>query len=272
MTSRLEFAEKPWHEYRLDGRKVPSVTGIIGKALDKPGLRFSAVRETALWAAVNTGLLGAVLDEPAWIREAEAAHRKKWDQSAKDGRTLHTLAESMVYGHPMPTAVDGEDVPEHVRDMAGNLARFFDAWNVEPVLHETLCYSDRYRYGGRWDLLADFDGCRWLLDYKTTAPKKDRQARELLPGVYPEVSLQLSAYGHATHYVGADGEDHEMEALGIERAAVVWVRPDTWELVPVRYDRQVHGVFLHMGAVSDWAGLAPGQSVFEPIPKPGDVA
>lgn len=270
--SRLEFAEKPWHEYRLDGRKIPSVTQIIRSATDKPGLVYASAQETALWAARSTGLLGDVLSEDEWIRAATKAPREVWDQAADDGRDLHTLAETLVLGEPMPEDVNGHPVPENVRDMAGNLARFFDAWDVEPVLAETLCYSDRYRYGGRWDLVADFDGARWLLDYKTGKPKTDRRRREVTPGVYPEVSVQLAAYGFATHYVDDQGQDQEVEALGIERAAVVWVRPDRWELVPVRYDRQVHGVFLHMGAVSAWAGQSPGQSILSPLAHPEGAA
>lgn len=268
--SRLEFKENPWHEYRLDGRKIPSVTTIIRNATDKPGLVYASATETAIWASLNTGLLGAVLDEDAWIREATNAPRKVWDQARDDGTALHSLAESLVYGHAMPEEIGGAPVADNVRAMAEQLARFFDAFDVEPVTHETLCYSDRYRYGGRWDLLADFHGTRWLLDYKTGKPRKDRGT--LMPGVYPEVSIQLSAYGFATHYVDDQGEDQEIESLGIERAAVVWVRPDTWDLVPVRFDRQVHGVFLHMGAVSDWARQAYSQSVFAPIPRPGEVA
>lgn len=258
MTSRLTFSDaRGYHEYQLDGRKVPSVTSIIGKALAKPALINAAAKETALWAAVNTGLLDDVLEKDAWIREATAAPRTVWNKRADDGRRLHTLAESLVYGKPMAEEIDGAPVADHVRDMAEQLARFFDAFSVEPVSHEAMCFHDSYRYAGRWDLVARIGETTWILDYKTGES-----------GIWPETSLQLTAYGYATHYVRGEGEkaeDRPVSELDIERAGAVWVRPDSWSLVPVRFDRPVHGVFLHMGAVAAWAGMNRGQSVYAPV-------
>lgn len=260
MTSRLTFRGGRWHTYMIDGRKVPSVTTVVGKALAKNALVSSAAKETAVWAAHNTGLLGAVLDEQAWVREATAAYRRKWDQARDDGLALHYLAEAMVYGEPMPTETrDGDPIPDNVAAMAGQLARFYDAFDVQPIGQpETRVYSDAHGYAGTWDLAAEFDGTRWLLDYKTGAS-----------GIWPETSLQLSAYGHATHYVGDDGEDHPIPDLGLERAAGVWVRPDFWELRPVTFDQSTHGVFLSMLPVAAWAGMRREQSVFDAhVPEP----
>jgi PD-(D/E)XK nuclease superfamily len=255
--SRLAFTEKPWHEYTLDGKKVPSVTKIVGAAVHKPALVNAAAKETAIWATLNFEALGTLLDADAWVREATGAARRVWNKRADDGRDLHRLAESMIYGAAMPEEIDGRPVAPHVRDMAGQLARFFDAHDVQPVAHETMVYSDRYRYAGRFDLVADIGGVRWLLDYKTGES-----------GIWPETSVQLSAYGFATHYVDADSVDHDLEALGIERAGAVWIRPNTWDLVPVRYDRQVHGIFLHMGAVWSWTNQARQSIVYSPLPRP----
>lgn len=254
MTSRLEFRGGRWHTYYLDGRRVPGVTSVTGKALAKDALVAAAAKETAAWAARNTGTLGAVLDEPAWVREATAAYRRKWDESRDNGKHLHYLAEAMVYGEPMPDATaDGGPIPDDVRDMATQLARFYDRYDVQPIgTPETRIYSDAHGYAGTWDLAAEIDGARWLLDYKTGAS-----------GIWPETSLQLSAYGFATHYVAADGEDYAIDALGLERAAGVWIRPDFFELRPVRFDRQVHGVFLSMLPVHAWATERREQSVFD---------
>lgn len=258
MTSRLTFSDaRGYHEYQLDGRKVPSVTSIISKALAKPGLVNAAAKEAALWAARNVALLGDVLEPDAWVREATAAPRTEWNKRADDGRRLHTLAESLVYGQPMATEIDGAPVPDHVRDMAAQLARFFDAFHVEPMAHESMCFHDSYRYAGRWDLVARLDKTTWILDYKTGAS-----------GIYPETSLQLCAYGYATHYV-KDDEDRPVSELDIERAGAVWVRPDAWSLIPVRFDRPVHGTFLHMGAAASWASMPKSQSVYSAV-VPGE--
>ena len=258
--SRLSFTEKPWHTYTLDGKKVPSVTTITGAAIHKPAMVNAAAKETAIWATLNFDALGSVLDTDAWIREATGAPRRAWDQKRDDGSDLHKLAEAMIYGDPMPEEIDGRPVASHVRDMAGQLARFFDAWDVTPFAHETMIYSDRYRYAGRLDLVADIKGTRWILDYKTGES-----------GIWPETAIQLSAYGFATHYVDSKNVDQDLGAVGIERAGAVWIRPDTWELVPVRFDRQVHSVFLHMGAVWSWTQQSRSQAVFPAVARPEGV-
>lgn len=257
--SRLEFRGGRWHTYYLDGRRIPGATTVIGRALAKDGLTPKAAQLTAEWAARSTGLLGDVLTEPQWVKAATAHYRDTWDQARDDGTNLHYLAQPMVYGEPMPDETeDGEPVTEQVRAMAGQLARFLDAFDVQPVgTPETLVYSETHHYAGTWDLCADFDGARWLLDYKTSAS-----------GIWPETSLQLSAYGFATHYVDADDEDHEIASLGIERAAGVVIRPDYWELRPVRFDLPTHGVFLSMLPIYEWARQRREQSVFEPVPAP----
>lgn len=257
--SRLQFSRND-HRYLLDGKRVPTVTGITGKALDKPGMVKAAAREAALWANLHRDAHD-VMGDTAWIDTAAGAHREVWNRARDDGSMLHVLAESLIYGTLMPEDVDGVRVPEHVADMAEQLAGFFDAWQVQPVLHETKVYHADYRYAGTFDLVADFGGKRWLLDYKTSAS-----------GVWPENALQLAGYRHATHYVDRDNVDQRMTDLGIDDTAVVWVRPSFWEVVPVVTDASQFRAFLHCGAVADWAGKARGASVLDALPKPEQAA
>jgi hypothetical protein len=253
--SRLAYTDR-WHQYALDGKRVPSVTGITG-ALNKPALPVAAAKEAALWAARNVAGLD-MMDTDAWVKAAAAAPREVWNARADDGRRLHKLAESVVLGEPMPDELDGAPVADHVRDMAEQLVRFFDAWDVQPLASEAMIFHEAYRYAGRFDLAAELKNAgRWLLDYKTGAS-----------GIYAETSLQLTAYGHATHYVTPDNEDRTMSELGIERAAAVWIRPDSWELVPVKYDVGVFAYFRHLGAVHEWTKISREVSVMDPLPAP----
>lgn len=259
--SRLSYTDR-WHQYALDRKRVPSVSKIVGAAIAKPGMNWAAAREAALWAVLHRDALD-VLGEEQWVKSAAGAHREEWNRRADDGRTLHTLAESLVYGQPMADEVAGQPVARHVADMAEQLARFFDTWDVQPIRHETFVFNDRYRYAGRFDLVAELrDGRRWLLDYKTGES-----------GIWPETSLQLTGYRNATHYVRpGDNVDVPMDDLAIEDTAAVWLRPDTWELVPVRSDAKTWGVFIHCGAIAEWAGLKREESVFDPLPRPEQVA
>lgn len=252
--SRLVFTDQG-HRYSLDGERVQSVTTITGKALAAPGLVAAAARESAAWAAAHLDDV-AVLGVESWTREAATAHRRAWDKARDDGVALHDLAERLLYGEPLPAeGPDGTPYPDDLLRSAEQAARFMDAWHVDPVAHEALVFHELHRWAGRLDLLADLrDGDRWLLDWKTGRT-----------GVWPETSLQLAAYAHATHVQMGSGD---VAMTHVDHAAAVWVRPDTWELVPVRHDDQVYEVFRHCQAVAEWASLRREDSVAAPMAVP----
>jgi hypothetical protein len=264
--TRLAYQDRA-HKYLLDGRPIPSVTTITG-ILDKPALAPAAARETALWAAIHAReLVEDGLPEAEWVEACKGAHRKVWNVSRDNGTMLHAAVMPMLRGEPMPLSVDlyGREtpVPDEVRDMATQAARFMDAWDVSPVAVEALVYSDRFYYGGRFDAVADLgDGRRWLLDWKTGK------------GVWPEACLQLNAYAFASHYVRPeDSVDVPMEDLGIEAAGVVWVRPTSWELVPVSLDMKLeYGTFLSAQSVWRWKNAGDGRHVYPPLAKPEGAA
>lgn len=262
MTSRLTFSEKS-HTYALDGKRVPGVTTIIRNATDKPALPPAAAKETALWAAINTESL-AGMGPDQWVRSASAAYRDVWNASAKRGTLLHEAARQLVRGDPLQPAdpETGEVWPDDVIRSAEQLAKFMDQWDAQPVLAERPVFHDAHHWAGTVDLVADLrDGRRWLLDYKTGK------------GVYPETSVQLAAYRHASHVqVLTDGEPEDRAMPRVDRAGVVWVRPDGYELRPVRADITVYQVFLRMIDVSRWAGWKREDSVGEPLPVPEGAA
>jgi hypothetical protein len=241
--------------YWLDRERVPSVTGITRMVGDHGGLIGAAAKEAAAWSAIHAAELDQ-LGEEEWRQLASGAHRRAWNRAADHGTQVHKLAESLVYGQPLPAeAEDGTPWPDEAYDSAQQLARFFDTWQVQPIAHEALVFHEGDRWGGRFDLLAELaGGGRWLLDYKTGQS-----------GIWPEVSLQLAAYAHATHIVH-QGDDKPMPH--IDRAAAVWVRPDKWELVPVAVGDSVYEVFRHAMHVAAWAKLDRDQSVGAPMAEP----
>lgn len=254
MGSRLVFTDQG-HRYSLDGERVMSVTTVTGKALAAPGLVAAAAREAATWAAAHVEDL-AVLGPESWTREAATAHTRAWAKSRDDGTALHDLAERLLYGDPLPAeGPDGTPYPDDLLRSAEQAARFLDTWEVDPLAHEALVFHGEDRWAGRLDLVADLrGGGRWLLDWKTGRT-----------GIWPEVSLQLAAYAHATHLVHGD---RDVAMTHVDHAAAVWVRPDTWELVPVRHDDQVYEVFRHCQAVAAWASLRREDSVAAPMAVP----
>lgn len=253
MASRLVFSEGG-HRYALDGERVPSVTTVT-RALAAPGLVWAAAKETAAWARDHQDDL-AVLGPESWTREATGAHRRAWNQARDDGSMLHDLAERLLYGDPLPQeGPDGTPYPDEILRSAEQAARFLDAWEVDPLAHEALVFHETDRWAGRLDLVADLrGGDRWLLDWKTGRT-----------GIWPETALQLAAYAHATHLVYGD---RDVGMAQVAHAAAVWVRPDHWELVPVRHDDATYAVFQHLIPVAAWAALDRDETVGPPMAVP----
>jgi hypothetical protein len=257
MASRLVFSERG-HRYSLDGKRIPGVTGIIRKATDKPALVYAAGKEAALWASINREAY-EVMGADEWIARAAAAPRIAWDAKADRGKLLHEAARQLVRGDPLTPETDGVEWPDDVIRSAEQLADFFNVWNVDPLYAEAPVYSRRHWYAGTIDLIAGLrDNRRWLLDYKTGET-----------GIWPETSMQLCAYRHADHLqIDDENGRRDIDMPRVDSTAAVWIRPDHWELIPVRSDAMVFETFLHMIPVSRWAEWRKEESVAEPVPAP----
>ena len=258
MSSRLVFSARS-HLYSLDGGKVPGVTGIISRATDKPALVYAAAREAAWWCADNVALLDSGMATEAWVKTAANHPRSVWNGKAQRGTLLHDAARQLVGGEPLTPETDGEPWPDDVRQSAEQLARFMDEWDVEPLYTERPVFHEGDRWAGTVDLVARLrGGRRWLLDYKTGET-----------GIYPKDAMQLAAYRNATHMqVDHEGELRDIPMPVIQEAACVWVRPDCYELRPVRSDGPMYDVFRSMVPVADWVTWDRDETVGPPLPVP----
>jgi hypothetical protein len=146
-----------------DGRVVPSVTGVLG-VIAKPWL--------IPWAN-RLGLQG--IDSEAHV-----------SQAARIGTLAHAFVETRFTGEVLKRAdLEAEHTEEEI---AGALRAFraYQAWaadkTITPILSETPLVSEAHRYGGTFDLYAEVDGRRELLDFKTSER------------VYDSHLIQLAAY------------------------------------------------------------------------------
>src|SRR5262245_30076300 len=247
MASRLRYEDR-WHRYALDGKYVPSVTGITG-VLNKPGLPPAAAKETALWALHNRDQIDA-LGEDTWLKTCSAAYRDVWGAKRDRGTGLHAHAEQLL-------RTGYTDAPTDQLPLVYSAADFLDRWDVQPIFTEAPVYHSDHLYAGRLDLVAELaDGDIWLLDFKTGS------------GVYPEMVLQSAGYRFASHLVGPTG-DIPMPA--IDHAGIVHIRPGTedvadWDLHPVAADRDVFGTFLALQAAYEYTQRNTHGLVFAPLP------
>lgn len=259
MSSRIVFNESR-HRYSLDGKYVPGVTTVLNKAIGKPALINWSAKLAAQWAATNREAF-EILGEENWIQTATAASIRARDEAMRNGTLLHLLAESLVYGDELPAEdPQGLPWPDEIYRSAEQLARFYDAWRVIPVRHEAVVFHSEHRWAGKLDLIADLGSSqeRWLLDYKTGAS-----------GVWPEATLQANAYANATHI--QNGEKDE-PMIRVERLGAVWLRPDSWQLHPLRYDPELYTVFGHAMRVAAWTSERADTNVLAPLPIPSKEA
>ena len=104
---------------------------------------------------------------------------------------------------------------------------------------EATAWSETHGYAGTLDFIAMVDGEVVITDIKTGKS-----------GAWPDVALQLSAYANADFLIDAAGERRPLP--DIDGAAVLTLRPDGYQLIPVRLGDDVFDTFRALIEVSKW--------------------
>lgn len=249
--SGLRFAEKS-HRYTLDGKPVPSVTGLLSGGIPKPALTYWAAKTVAEFVAdhdaeveqlrgMGRASLVAALKEVPWTQR---------DQAAARGTEVHALAERLAHGEEV-------EVPDHIAGHVDGYVRWLDLWQPKTILTEFRCASRQWWYAGTGDLIAEIDGVMFGLDVKTSR------------GVYGETASQIAAYTHCEFFVGEDGAEHPLPV--VERLAVLHVREDGTDLLPVADPEAAWKTFLHAAWLAKQKDKIKSQ-IGPPLRHPSEVA
>lgn len=221
------------HRYRLDGKPVKSVTGIMSAGIPKPALSYWAANQAAAaasdWATALKSRAPedrdwevSSIDPAALYDEWRKAPWAKRDEAAVRGTAVHDLAEHLVHGAEV-------DVPEHLAPFVEGYADFLDTWDVEPLLTEKSVASRSLWYAGRFDLIASIpdlhDGAPVMVDLKTSN------------NVYPDTAIQCAAYALADFYVTDDDPDTEHDLPEIVATYVAHVTAEGTRLYELSPDR-----------------------------------
>lgn len=216
-------------------QKVPGVTSIIGM-LPKDFLRYWAAKEVAQTAVDSLPtVLQMILNDQkdAAVDFLKKSPDRNTRKAADTGTAAHDLFERMAKGETLGRV--HPDLEPFVR----HFDEFLTVCKPEYHFMEETVWSDKHGYAGSFDAYAVIDGHRLWLDNKTTRS-----------GVHAEVGIQLSAYRYADSIIRADGGRVPMpEADG---GAVVHVRPEGWQLVPVRCDEALFELFLHLREIFNY--------------------
>jgi hypothetical protein len=166
-------------------------------------------------------------------------HQNQWDSAADFGSLVHTYAYSHVIGRPMPPD------PE-VEPFMRQYLRFLEAWGVD--IHkdveaaETTILSRRHKYAGTGDvwlwLPTGKGGKRelWLVDIKTSRKAPVNR-------VYVDQVLQLAGLRFAETAILPD--DTEVAVPKFAHAALLNLRGDAHQLIPLPADRDAHKAFVN---------------------------
>jgi hypothetical protein len=245
-----------WYIWQRD--RYWGVTTIIGGGIPKPVLVNWAKKFTAEYAIEHHRQLAVMIEHaqtPAdrqgvidWLKNA--AYRDR-DQKANLGSIIHDIAEAHVIGRPYPSLTE-EQAP-FVETFKTFLADFTPTF----VAVEMPVFNRQYLYAGTLDSIMDIplsvigecalwgeppvdrDYWRILVDYKTGAS-----------GPWPEVAIQNSAYRNA-EFVGLPN-DREAPMPVVDGTAVLKIRPEGYELYPLRSDQDVFDTFLYAREVYRW--------------------
>ena len=230
------------------GEKFVSVTTAIG-VIDKPALRSWVGRMVAQYAVDNLSQIQAIADKDpeGAVDLLKGAPWRRRDKAANIGSSVHAAVEALIKGQPMPPW------PDEVAPFMTQFMAFVAAFQPQFEASEATVYSREHGYAGTLDSIASIAvaliGGRYLLDVKTGS------------GVYPEAALQMSAYARAEFIGLPDGSEAPVPA--IDAAAVLHLRPDSFELIPVRIDAEIFATFLNALELfkakkgeSSWVGRA----------------
>lgn len=187
--------------YLVEGEELPSVTTILS-VISKPALHKwienttkAAVIEAAADLYVDLQRLPS-MSRVAYVASLEQrlgrarATERESQKALEIGSQAHALIEwtlrrqlGQVVG-PRPASTP----PAEWAFMA------FEDWaksvDLRPIFIEQTVWSRTHRYAGTMDVLAEVQGQRTLVDFKTSK------------GIYAEYELQAAAYQHALETMG----------------------------------------------------------------------
>lgn len=228
----LVFYEKS-HRYKLDGQWVTGVTTLIKGGLPKDALMYWSARQVAEYVADHPEDVDALrrMGRGPMVQALKEVPWEKRDTAAVRGTEVHALAERLV-------ADETVDIPPHLDGYVQACVEFLDVWQPKTLLAERPVAHRGHRWAGKFDYIGELpDGRIPIIDWKTTAS-----------GIWPETSLQLAAYSHAQFYVDEDGNEQPLPAITDTWA--VWLRPDGFDVVPVKGDDEAYKTFRHVAFVA----------------------
>jgi hypothetical protein len=244
------------HYYTINGQRVVGVTTALN-ALPKDALVPWAAGSVATHVVENFDDVARRLEEDGpvdTIRYLKNLPNTIRDDAATRGTDVHDYVFDLAEGKPV-------DVPNEVLPYVRGALAYLDDYQPTTVMAETVVASYEHMYCGTLDTIQDVPRLgRVLVDWKTSK------------GLYANHALQIPAYRYTDVYLDAEGNERPM--IEVEDTFVLHIKPDDYDLVPVKAGREQFAQFL--GVLDTYRGVVQsnkGVKLFgTPLPKPSAVA
>ncbi len=239
-----------------DGPTVecPSVATILAN-INKPALVNWAALEVAKYAFTERDVWHQ-LEEQAAVDLLKRAPYRNSRKKMDLGSAVHLAIDTWIKaGTPdtvtNPTELEDLDLLPYI---AGAI-RFLDDHVGRVIRSEVTFVNLTYRYAGTCDLVAKLkDGAIAVIDWKSGKR------------LYPEVALQLSAYGHAEFAVNPDGSRFNLAPI----TTAVGVHLDGeggYTALPVDLTDQLFKTFIALRTVQKYRDTLEDSVLGEPLPS-----
>lgn len=199
---RMDFTEKPYRTYKIDGLKVPSVTQILG-ILDKPALKYWAQKEAVRGVcelAVQYGADDAIFRDTTALADAlinagnSAALPESWQVASADD-ALRMVAELFVRVYSQQNCTLPFDRPADVLSLIRRSDVSIDARMKSAAARGTAVhgafedYANTGRFPNPKDYPAEYRG------YLTALAKATLEIKPRFHGSEVVVGSKIHRYG-----------------------------------------------------------------------------
>lgn len=260
------------------GERLISVTHAIGK-MDKPGLVYWAGYAAADHVLDNLPVVVARSrrERDVLRKEIARAHEHIRDSAADLGSRVHTLADAHLTGRQVaPMEGDDEaglfvaqylrflkdfrvDIAKHMEASEATVARPAHGW--AGTLDSLVWLALDGFIDGKCEPTADDARRLWLIDTKTSRTRAATQT-------FPQNRLQVAALRHAKEVWLPDGTFEPMP--NVAGCAVLNLRPNKYELIPVPAATPEYKVFLALLTAAQWLfDEWPGEYEHRPVKPDG---
>lgn len=215
--------------------RVPGVTSVLNM-LPKPFLRYWAGKVVAETAVDNVGTVVQMMlsgQREGAIDFLKRSPDRQTGAASDVGNDVHALLESLAMGKKIGA------VHPDLKPFINGWHQFNEEFQPEYLFVEETVWSHTHGYAGSFDAIVKIGEDTIILDNKTTRS-----------GVHGEVALQMTAYKHADYILHADGSQTPLPE--ITGAAVLHLRPEATQLVPVATSDALFDVFKALMVVHNW--------------------